>query len=140
MDSRATSAAWANFGRAGASFTKVHSSALAIQRKTWGDNAWNEGDYLAAVLVNSPDGALWIEAMDDMMGSLKVKNPGLVRVVRLRGAPASHAVLLVAPSYAGLINYMEQIETSDAFAKMRKTTPSRAVGTVIYKVAKVWNP
>jgi len=140
MDSRATSAAWATFARSGAGYSTVHSSALAIQRQTWGNNSWNEGDYLAAVLINSQDGAAWIASVDEMMGSLKAKNPGMLRIVRLRGAPATHAVLIVSSSYAGLINYMEQVEASDDFDTMRAKVPNKVVGTTIYKVAKVWNP
>ena len=140
MDSRATSAAWASFARSGASYSTVHSSALAVQRQTWGDNAWNEGDYLAAVLINSPDGAAWIAAVDDMMGSIKVKNPGMFRIVRLRGAPTTHAVLIASSSYAELINFMDQLEASDDFDKMRAKVPNKVVGTTIYKVAKIWNP
>jgi len=141
MDRRATSAAWASFARSGASYATVNSSALAVQRQTWGNNGWSEGDYLAAVLINSGEGAGWIAAVDEMMGSMKVKNPGMFRIVRLRGAPASHAVLIASSSYASLINFMDQLEASDAFDKMRASTPKTGpVGATIYKVAKVWNP
>ena len=140
MDRRANSAAWAAAGRAGASVSKVNSSALAIQRQTWGDDKWEEGDYLAAVLVNAADGATWIAAVDNMMGSIKFKNPGMLRIVRLRGGPSSHAVLLVASSYAELVTFQERVEASDEFATMRGATKTSVVGTTYYKVAKVWNP
>jgi hypothetical protein len=140
MNRRAKSAAWAAVRRAGASISKVNSSALAIQRQTWGKNSWDEGDYLAAVLVNASDQATWIAAVDEMMGSTKVKNPGMLRIVRLRGGPSSHAVLLVASSYAELVTFMEQTEMSDEFATMQSASETRVVGTTIYKVAKVWNP
>jgi hypothetical protein len=140
MNEQASSAVWAATQRAAASVSKANSTALAIQRKTWGQDAWKEGDYLAAVMVNAADATRWYESMDEMMRTSKVKNPGMVRIVRLRGGPASHAVLLVAPTYAGLINYMENTEASDEFAKMRGSSESSTVGMTIYRVAKVWNP
>ena len=140
MNQRATSAAWAIFARAGASVSKVNSSSLAIQRQTWGKDSWEAGNYLAAVLVNATDEATWIAAVDTMMGSIKFKNPGMLRIVRLRGGPSTNAVLLVASSYAELITFMERIESSDEFATMRGASNTNVVGTTIYKVAKVWNP
>lgn len=140
MNQRANSAAWATLGRAGASVSKINSSTLAIQRQTWGKDSWEAGNYLAAVMVNAPDEATWISAVDTMMGSIKFKNPGMLRIVRLRGGPATNAVLLVASSYAELITFMERIETSDEFATMRGASNTKVVGTTIYKVAKVWNP
>jgi len=140
MDRRANSAAWALLGRAGASISKINSVALAIQRQTWGKNSWEEGDYLTAVMVNVSDGPAWIAAVDKMMGSLKIKKPGMFRIVRLRGGPSSHAVLIVASSYAELITFAEQLESSDAFDKMRGESETSVVGSTIYKVAKVWHP
>lgn len=140
MDSRAKSAAWAAVGRAGASISTINSSALAIQRQTWGETSWEAGDYLAAVLLNASDQATWIAAVDKMMGSIKIKKPGMFRIVRLRGGPSTHAVLIVASSYAELITFMERLEMSDEFATMRSASETKVVGTTIYKVAKVWNP
>lgn len=140
MDMRAKSAACAAVGRAGASISKVNDSALAIQRQTWGRKSRDAGDYLAAVLLNASDQATWISAVDKMMGSIKFKNPGMLRIVRLRGGPSTHSVLLVAPSYAELITFMERIEASNEFATMRSASDSSVVGTTIYQVANVWNP
>ena len=74
------------------------------------------------------------------MGSLKLKNPGMFRIVRLRGAPSTHAVLVVASSYAELVNYQEQLEASNEFDTMRGSAETSVVGSTYYKVAKVWNP
>lgn len=140
MDNRATSAAWATLVRSVASAATVDSSALAIQRRTWGDDAWEEGGYLAAVLIAAADDKSWVSAMDDWNRANRVRNPGMVRIVRLRGAPASHAVLLASPSYADLISFMEAVEGSDAFAALRQAAEARVVDTTIYRVAKVWTP
>jgi len=140
MDRRANSAAWAAVGRAGASISKITSSTLAIQRQTWGKSSWEAGDYLAAVLLNTSDQVAWIAAVDKMMGSIEFKNPEMFRIVRLRGGPSTHAVLIVASSYAELITFMEQLEMSDEFATMRGAAENKVVGTTIYQVAKVWNP
>lgn len=140
MNRRAQSAAWAAARRGAAAVTKANSSLLAIQRKTWGNDSWQEGDYLAAVLVNSRNGAAWIDATDEMNRTTDVENPGMMRIVRLRGGPAGYAVLIVSPTYAGLIEYMESLEVSDEFATMRDKSETSVVGSVFYQVAKVWNP
>ena len=140
MNRRATSKAWAASQRALSGNATLNSSLLAIQRMTWGADGWKEGHYLAAVTVSSPDGAKWLEAMDKLNSDREVKNPGMVRVVRIRGVPGTHAVLIAAPTYAGLINYMEATEQSAAFEKMRNATETQAMGAQFYRVAKVWNP
>jgi hypothetical protein len=140
MNRRATSKAWAASQRSLSGRATVNSSLLAIQRQTWGANGWKEGHYLAAVSVMSPEARKWLEAMDELNSDPDVGNPGMVRVVRIRGMPGNYAVLISAPTYAGLINFMEANEQSDAFAKMRSATETRAIGTQYYRVAKVWNP
>ena len=141
LDGRANSTAWAALLRSTASISKANSSLLAIQRRTWGENGWDEGDYLTAVLINAVDDASWLAAMDGWNRSNKVKNPGMVRIVRLRGgAPASHAVLLASSSYADLINFMEGVEASEEFASLRSAAEAMTVGTTVYRVAKVWKP
>ena len=140
MNRRAKSANWAAAARGGASVSTVNSSLLAIQRQTWGNDGWEEGNYLTAVLINTRDGAAWIDAVDEMHRTTDVDNPGMMRIVRLRGGPASHAVLISAPTYAGMIQYMEETEASDAFATMRAKIQTSIVGTMVYHVAKVWNP
>lgn len=140
MNRRAKSANWAAAARGGAAVSTVNSSLLAIQRQTWGNDGWQEGNYLAAILINTREGAAWIDAVDEMHRTTDVDNPGMMRIVRLRGGPASHAVLIVAPTYAELIEYMEETEASDVFATMRGKTNTSVMGTTIYNVAKVWNP
>ena len=140
MNRRRTSKAWAAAQRSLSGMGTVNSSLLAIQRRTWGDDGWQEGGYLAAVMVMVSEPRKWMEAMEELNSSRDIRNPGMVRVVRLRGAPATHAVLISAPTYAGLINFMEGTEMSDPFRKMRDATDSRPVGTMFYRVAKVWKP
>lgn len=140
MNRRATSKAWAAAQRSLSSRGTVNSSVLAIQRKTWGADGWQEGHYLAAVMVMVSEAPAWLEAMDELNTSREVRNPGMVRVVRLRGGPAPYAVLISAPTYAGLVNYMEGTERSDAFRKMREASDARPIGTLFYRVAKVWTP
>lgn len=140
MEARANSAAWATLLRSTASISKANSTSLALQRRTWGDDLWDEGGYLAAVLVNAADNASWLAAMDQWNRTNKMKNPGMVRIVKLRGAPANHAVLIGSSSYADLINFMEGVEASAEFATLRGAAESRVVGTTYYKVAKVWHP
>ena len=91
-------------------------------------------------MVNADSDASWLGAMDQWNRTNKVKNPGMVRIVRLRGAPATHAVLLVSPSYAGLINFMEAVEASSEFATLRSSAEAMTVGSTIYRVSKVWKP
>jgi len=140
LNTRSMSEAWGNTQRSLSAVAAVNSSALAIQRKTWGKNAWSEGEYLAAVEVVSPDGQKWIAAADEWLRTSKVRNPGMQRIVRLRGAPSSHAFLIVASTYSDLINYMEAVEGSAEFATMRAATPTRPISTTYYRIAKVWNP
>ena len=96
MEARATSAAWATLLRSTASNSKANSTALAIQNRTWGNDLWEAGGYLAAVMVNAADSASWLAAMDQWNKTNKVKNPGMVRIVKLRGGPSNHAVLIAA--------------------------------------------
>ena len=138
MDVRATSKSWAANQRTMSRAMTTNSNALALQRQTWGADSWNEGDYLAAVLLNVPDEAAWIKATDNLNRTSMIKNPGMVRIVRLRGEAASHAVLLASPSYAGLINYMETMEASPEFAAANTGLKNSVVSTVFYQVAKVW--
>jgi hypothetical protein len=140
MEARANSAAWATLLRSTASISKANSTSLALQRRTWGDDLWDEGGYLAAVLINAADSASWLAAMDQWNRTNKMKNPGMVRIVKLRGAPANHAVLIGSSSYADLINFMEGVEASAEFATLRGAAEGRVVGTTYYKVVKVWHP
>ena len=140
MEERLASAAWATLLRSTASISTANSTALAIQLRTWGDNAWDESGYLAAVLVNAADNASWLAAMDAWNRTNNVENPGMIRIVKLRGAPANHAVLIASSSYADLINFMESVEASDEFATLRGAAEAQVVGTTYYRVVKVWNP
>ena len=140
MEERLASAAWATLLRSTASISTANSTALAIQLRTWGDNAWDESGYLAAVLVNAADNASWLAAMDAWNRTNNVENPGMVRIVKLRGAPTNHAVLIASSSYADLINFMEGVEASDEFATLRGAAEAQVVGTTYYRVVKVWNP
>jgi len=140
MEERLASSAWATLLRSTASISKANSTALAIQLRTWGDNAWSEGGYLAAVLVNAADNASWLAAQDEWNRTNKIENPGMVRIVKLRGAPGNHAVLIASSSYADLINFMEDVEASDEFATMRGAAEGQVVGVTYYRVVKVWHP
>lgn len=140
LEGRIGSAAWATLLRSTSGISQATSSALAIQKRTWGDDAWEEGGYLAAVLVNVANSASWLAAMDAWNRSNKVENPGMVRVVKLRGAPANHAVLIAGSDYADVINYMEGVEASDEFATLQGAAEAQVVGSTYYRVAKVWNP
>jgi hypothetical protein len=140
LEGRIGSAAWATLLRSTASISKANSSALAIQKRTWGDNSWEEGGYLAAVLVNAANSASWLAAMDAWNSANKVDNPGMVRIVKLRGAPANHAVLIAGSDYVDVINFMEGVEASDEFAALQGAAEANVVGTTYYRVVKVWNP
>ena len=140
LESRPGSAAWATLLRSASGISTPNSSALAIQKRTWGDNAWEEGGYLAAVLVNAANSASWVGAMDAWNRSNKVKNPGMVRIVKLRGGPANHAVLIAGSDYADVINFMEGVEASDEFATLQGAAEAQVVATTYYRVVKVWNP
>jgi len=140
MRERETSVAWSTTQRAASAIVTVNSSTLAIQRKTWGRNAWREGEYLAAVLVNAPDEPRWMTAMDELMQTTDVDNPGMIRVVRLRAGPSTHAVLLVSSTFSGLITHIEDMEASEEFASMIDRSTIQQVGMNIYRVARVWNP
>jgi len=117
---------------------RVHWVTNACLRET--ESFWNEDDYLTAVLLNTPNSARLATAMDEAMAACAVKNPGMVRLVRLRGEPASHAVLIVSSIFAGLIDYMEQFEATDEFAKMRDSVEMVPVGSTSYRVTRVWKP
>jgi len=140
MEGRIGSAAWATLLRSTASISKANSTALAMQKRTWGDDGWEEGGYLAAVMVNVANSESWLAAMDAWNRSNKVKNPGMVRVVKLRGAPANHAVLIAGSDYADVINFMEGVEASDEFATLQGAAEAQIVGSTYYRVVKVWNP
>jgi len=140
MEGRMGSAAWATLIRSLASISTANSTALAMQKRTWGDNAWEEGGYLAAVMVNVTNSASWLGAMDAWNRSNKVNNPGMVRIVKLRGAPANHAVLIAGSDYADVINFMENVEASKEFADLQGAAEAQVVGSTYYRVVKVWNP
>lgn len=140
LEGRAGSAAWATLLRSASGISQATSSVLAMQKRTWGDNAWEEGGYLAAVLVNAANSTDWLNAMDAWNRSNKVRNPGMVRVVKLRGAPANHAVLIAGPDYADVINFMEGVEASDEFKTLQGAAEAQVVTSVYYRVAKVWQP
>jgi|GEM_PF-1960987 len=139
LNKQASSPRFAQFGLALSSLISNTSESLAIHRKTWGKTAWEEGDYLAAVLVSSPDEGGWLAGISTMESKSNIKRPGMLRIVRLRGqAGVTHAVLISSPSYAALVEYMEAVEASKEFAKMGEGSSSRTVTVVIYKVANVW--
>lgn len=140
MEGRIGSAAWATLLRSLSGISTANSTALAMQKRTWGDNSWEEGGYLAAVMVNAANSAAWLEAMDAWNRSNEVRNPGMVRVVKLRGAPANHAVLIAGSDYADVINFMEGVEASDEFATLQGAAEAQVVGSIYYRVVKVWNP
>ena len=64
----------------------------------------------------------------------------MIRIVKLRGAPANHAVLVGASDYADLINFMEGVEASAEFATLRGAAEAQVVGTTYYRAVKIWNP
>lgn len=140
LEGRVGSAAWATLLRSASGISQATSNALAMQKRTWGDNAWEEGGYLAAVLVNAANSADWLAAMDAWNRSNKVRNPGMVRVVKLRGAPANHAVLIAGADYADVINFMEGVEASAEFKTLQGAAEAQVVGSTYYRVVKVWNP
>ncbi|MGI9205346.1 MAG: hypothetical protein ACR2Q3_15125 [Woeseiaceae bacterium] len=140
LEGRIGSAAWATLLRSASGISQATSSALAIQKRTWGDDAWEEGGYLAAVLVNASNSAEWLDAMDAWNRSNKVRNPGMIRIVKLRGAPANHAVLIAGSDYADVINFMEGVEASDEFATLQGAVEVQIVGSTYYRVVKVWIP
>ena len=140
MEGRIDSAAWATLVRSLSSISTPTSQAMAIQKRTWGDNTWEEGGYLAAVMVNVANSASWLDAMDAWNRSNKVKNPGMVRIVKLRDAPANQAVLVAGSGYAEVINYMEGVEASKEFATLQGAAEAQMVGATYYRVAKVWRP
>jgi len=118
----------------------ANSTALAIRKRTWGDDLWEAGGYLAAVMVNVADSKSWLGAMDEWNRTNKMRNPGMIRIVKLRGAPANHAVLVGASDYADLINFLEGVEASAEFATLRGAAEAQVVGTTYYRAVKVWNP
>jgi len=140
LEGRIGSAAWATLLRSLSGISTPNSTALAMQKRTWGDDSWEEGGYLAAVMVNAVNSASWLAAMDAWNRSNKVRNPGMVRIVKLRGAPANHAVLIAGSGYADVINFMEGVEASDEFKTLQGAAESQIVGSTYYRVVKVWKP
>jgi hypothetical protein len=140
MEGRQSSTAWATLLRSTASISNANSTALAIQKRTWGDDLWEAGGYLAAVLINANNSQSWLAAMDEWNRTNKVRNPGMIRIVKLRGAPANHAVLIGAADYADLINFMEGVEASKEFETLRGSAEAQVVTTVYYRAVKVWTP
>lgn len=139
LDGRVGSAAWANLGRSFRSSASVTSNMLAIQRRNWGDEFWGEGDYLVAVLVRATSDVAFLAAMDELMSANRVDIPGMIRVMRLRGGPGSHAVLMSASSYEDLVTFQEGIEASAPFATMQQAAAAAPLGATYYKVVKLWD-
>lgn len=140
LDGRTSSAAWGTLLRSFPTSATANSSLLAIQRRSFGDDSWSEGDYLSAVLLQGSDPA-FLAAIDDWESTSEVDNPGMIRVMRLRGATgASHAVLISSSSYEDLINFQEEVEYSDAFATLQAAQAATPITTLYYRVTKIWNP
>lgn len=141
MDGRVDSASWSSLMRSFPSSATANSSLLAIQRRSFGDDAWSEGDYLSAVLLQARSDSTFMAVIDEWERTNRVEIPGMMRVMRLRGATgATHVVLLTSPSFEELINFQEEVEQSNAFAAMQRAEAAVPVTTIYYKVVNIWNP
>ncbi len=138
IESRAKSKQWFKFVKAAHDFSKTNGSYLSIQRLAWGDSLWQQDGYVVSMTLNAGNDKDYLAAMDDWKAANNVKNKGMIRIQKLRGNAATHAVIIAAPSYVDLINTLENIEASEAFAKMKAVTNTTLVGTEFFSVLKLW--
>ena len=116
---------------------------LLVERGSWGDRdaEWNNN---AVFPVNTSDPAAYMEALDDLFTSdTGQASPGAtVLYERRAGAPSTHYVVALAPSFAALNNYLDLLFQSDDFEDfLDEVEEIRTVGTPTQSVRyRTWEP
>ena len=106
------------------------SSALHIQRIVEG-SGWRNHEVAAVFIMTVRDPAAYAAAFTEMIGELD--NPGSVRLMQIRagGMGATHIAIITGNGVAAVNEYLDDLETSDAFARfLGKVSSIRTVNTV----------
>ena len=142
MDKTETSPAFAKYVAIENLVSKGVSESLYLHATDNGKE-WKAGDYLFVVGINvNGPGPDYVAAMKELINSsLGKKAPGMMRLVAGRaGNDSSHALIISAPSFASLNEYLDSIPgNSDFEAFLSKVGDiSTVTGTSMYRVVKVW--
>jgi hypothetical protein len=103
--------------------------------------SWNEGDYVYIVTMKARDAQAYIAANNELMNSDFGKAaPGGSRLVVNRAGGSGFAVLISAPSFVELNEYLDSARGNEDFAEYRsKVADTVTLGdSQIAQVVKVW--
>ena len=116
---------------------------LLVERASWGDRD-AEWSHNAVFPVTTSDAGAYMEALDDLITSeTGQSSPGATILYERRaGAPSTHYVVALAPSFAALNNYLDLLFQSDDFEDyLDEVAEIRTVGTPTQSVRyRTWEP
>lgn len=138
---------------ASADFAKMQRRTAVISTSLWEgfsvrvmDNgkSWKKGDYMWAlgIQVSRGQNKAYVAAFEKYLNSQTVKKaPGLMRLVAPRaGSSSNYVVLVTAPTFVALNEFLDLSSESDDYAKVLSEVKdfSTASAPEIYRVVKVW--
>ena len=141
---RPTSLAWQNLIQGFLSSASPTTDGMGIVVVEHGEG-WPERDeYVTVFNLNVRDAGKYVTAFNEMLNSDTGKAaPGstLLMSVRFAGAAPTHYVVMSAPSFAALNNYIDTMFASDDYADFIDEVEDirDVVGTAIYRKVKTWS-
>lgn len=116
---------------------------LLVERASWGDRD-AEWSHNAVFPVTTSDAGAYAEALDELFTSETGQaQPGATILYERRaGAPYTHFVVALAPSFAALNNYLDLLFQSDDYADFAEEVAEiRTLGTPTQSVRyRTWEP
>ena len=136
---RTGSAAWSAFVLEANDIASTVSNGLVVQRLVDGDG-WRGHGSLAAFIMTVKDPAAYTAAFSELIRS--TDNPGSVRLMEMRagGEGTTHVVLITAPGFVELNEYLDELLASAAYRDFAgKVSGNRTIRTVtMYRRIKTW--
>ncbi len=141
---RPTSLAWQNLVQGFLSSASPITDGMGIVVTEHGEGWPERDDYVTVFNLNVRDAEKYVKAFNEMLNSDTGKAaPGstLLMSVRFAGASPTHYVVMSAPSFAALNNYLDTMFASDDYADFIDDVGDirEVVGTAIYRKVKTWS-
>ena len=144
VNQRPTSLAWQNLVQRYLASATPLANGMGIVVAEHGEG-WPERDeYVTVFNLNVRDAGKYVTAFNEMLDSDTGKAaPGSTQLmsVRFAGAAPTHYVVMSAPSFAALNNYIDTMFASDDYADFIDEVEDirDVVGTAIYRKVKTWS-
>jgi len=144
VNQRPTSLAWQNLVQRYLASATPLANGMGIVVAEHGEG-WPERDeYVTVFNLNVRDAGKYVTAFNEMLDSDTGKAaPGSTQLmsVRFAGAAPTHYVVMSAPSFAALNNYIDTMFASDDYADFIDEVEDirEVVGTAIYRKVKTWS-